>query len=59
VQPCWYHVMEAGLMHPSKRDDRGDYNNTLVVNGVRLIRRSYPREIVALRASARRNTSSM
>ena len=28
----WYHVMEAGLMH-LERDDRGDYKNTIVVNG--------------------------
>jgi hypothetical protein len=43
----WYHVMEAGLMH-LERDDRGDYKNTIVVNGV-TIRNPIREEIVALR----------
>jgi hypothetical protein len=44
----WYHVMEAGLMSLD-RDDRGDYKNTLVVNG-KTIRNPIRQEIVQMRA---------
>src|SRR5262249_60883336 len=44
----WYHVMEAGLMSLD-RDDRGDYKNTLVVNG-QTIRNPIRQEIVQMRA---------
>jgi hypothetical protein len=43
----WYHVMEAGLMSLD-RDDRGDYKNTLVVNG-KTIRNPIRQEIVQMR----------
>jgi hypothetical protein len=39
--------MEAGLMH-LERDDRGDYKNTIVVNGA-TIRNPIREEVVALR----------
>jgi len=44
----WYHVMEAGMMSLD-RDDRGDYKNTLVVNG-KTIRNPIRQEIVQMRA---------
>lgn len=44
----WYHVMEAGVMSLD-RDDRGDYKNTLVVNG-KTIRNPIRQEIVQMRA---------
>jgi len=44
----WYHVIEAGLMSLD-RDDRGDYKNTLVVNG-QTIRNPIRQEIVQMRA---------
>jgi hypothetical protein len=43
----WYHVMEAGLMNLD-RDDRGDYKNTIVVNG-KTIRNAVREEIVTMR----------
>ena len=43
----WYHVMEAGLMNLD-RDDRGDYKNTIVVNG-KTIRNPVREEIVSMR----------
>jgi len=43
----WYHVMEAGLMNLD-RDDRGDYKNTIVVNG-KTIRNPVREEIVTMR----------
>ena len=44
----WYHVIEAGLMSLD-RDDRGDYKNTLIVNG-QTIRNPIRQEIVQMRA---------
>src|SRR6516164_8132651 len=43
----WYHSKEAGLMHLD-RDDRGDYKNTITVNG-KTIRNPIRQEIVTLR----------
>ncbi len=43
----WYHVMEAGLMN-LERDDRGDYKNSIVVDG-KTIRNSIRQEIVTMR----------
>jgi hypothetical protein len=43
----WYHVMEAGLMN-LERDDRGDYKNSIVVNG-KTIRNPIRQEIVTMR----------
>ena len=43
----WYHVMEAGLMNLD-RDDRGDYKNTIVVNG-KTIRNAIREEVVTIR----------
>ena len=43
----WYHVMEAGLMSLD-RDDRGDYKNTITVNG-KTIRNPIRQEIVTIR----------
>jgi len=43
----WYHSKEAGLM-TLDRDDRGDYKNTITVNG-RTIRNPIRQEIVTLR----------
>ena len=43
----WYHMMEAGLMH-LERDDRGDYKNMIVVNGM-TIRNPIRQEIVTMR----------
>jgi hypothetical protein len=43
----WYHVMEAGLMNLD-RDDRGDYKNTIVVNG-KTIRNAIREEVVTMR----------
>jgi len=43
----WYHSKEAGLMHLD-RDDRGDYKNTITVNG-KTIRNPIRQEIVTVR----------
>jgi hypothetical protein len=43
----WYHSKEAGLMHLD-RDDRGDYRNTITVNG-RTIRNPLRQEIATIR----------
>jgi hypothetical protein len=43
----WYHSKEAGLMHLD-RDDRGDYKNTITVNG-KTIRNPIRQEMVTLR----------
>jgi hypothetical protein len=43
----WYHSKEAGLM-ALDRDDRGDYKNTITVNG-KTIRNPIRQEIVTLR----------
>lgn len=32
----WYHVKEAGLMHLD-RDDRGNYRDTITINGERIV----------------------
>jgi hypothetical protein len=43
----WYHSKEAGLMHLD-RDDRGDYKNTITVNG-NTIRNPIRQEMVTIR----------
>jgi hypothetical protein len=43
----WYHSKEAGLM-ALDRDDRGDYKNTITVNG-KTIRNAIRQEIVTIR----------
>jgi hypothetical protein len=43
----WYHSKEAGLMHLD-RDDRGDYKNTITVNG-KTIRNPIRQEMVTVR----------
>jgi hypothetical protein len=43
----WYHSREAGLM-ALDRDDRGDYKNTITVNG-KTIRNPIRQEIVTIR----------
>lgn len=43
----WYHIREAGLMH-LERDDRGNYRDTIIVNGVR-IENPLNQETVAIR----------
>src|SRR5437763_12109364 len=43
----WYHVLGAELMNLD-RDDRGDYKDTIVVNG-KTIRSPIRKEIVAMR----------
>jgi hypothetical protein len=44
---AWYHAKEAGLM-ALDRDDRGDYKNTITVNG-KTIRNPIRQEIVTIR----------
>ena len=43
----WYHIREAGLMHLD-RDDRGNYKDTIVVNG-EIINNPLNQETVTLR----------
>jgi hypothetical protein len=43
----WYHSKEAGLMHLD-RDDRGDYRNTITVNG-QVYKNPLRQEIVTIR----------